>query len=158
MEIVIRFLNAIIKSIEILINAFVKVLDRAIVAIETVSKKIMSLFLSFFRLLFYILPFILFVIIGSSKHWSLIYYIGVVVLGLVFVLFVRDFLITFKDREEEEKSSKIEKAGRIIVIMIILNIITVTYSVVYYLFGISSEEYIRNVLKLALEAVGIVAR
>ncbi len=158
MEIVIRFLNAIIKSIEILINAFVKVLDRAIVAIETVSKKIMSLFLSFFRLLFYILPFILFVIIGSSKHWSLIYYIGVVVLGLVFVLFVRDFLITFKDREEEEKSSKIEKAGRVIVIMIILNIITVTYSVVYYLFGISSEEYIRNVLKLALEAVGIIAR
>ena len=158
MEIVIRFLNVIIKSIEILINAFVKVLDRAIVAIETVSKKIVSLFLSFFRLLFYILPFILFVIIGSSKHWSLIYYIGVVVLGLVFVLFVRDFLITFKDREEEEKSSKTEKAGRVIVIMIILNIITVTYSVVYYLFGISSEKHIQNVLKLALEAVGIIPK
>lgn len=158
MEMVIRFLNAIVKSIDILINAFVKVLDRAIVVIETVSKKIMSLFLSFFRLLFYILPFILFVIIGSLKHWSLIYYIGVVVLGLVFVLFVRDFLIMFKDREEKEKSSKIEKAGCVIVIMIILNIITVTYSVVYYLFGISSEEYIRNVLKLALEAVGIIAR
>jgi len=158
MEMVIRFLNVIIKSIEILIDAFVKVLDRAIVTIETVSKKILSLFLSFFRLLFYILPFILFVIIGSSKHWSLIYYIGVVVLGLVFVLFVRDFLITFKDRKEEGKSSKIEKAGRVIVIMIILNFITVTYAVVYYLFGISSEEYIRNVLKLALEGAGIITK
>ena len=158
MEMVIRFLNAIIKSIEILIDAFVKVLDRAIVTIETVSKKILSLFLSFFRLLFYILPFILFVIIGSSKHWSLIYYIGVVVLALVFVLFVRDFLITFKHSKEEGKSSKIEKAGRVIVIMIILNFITVTYAVVYYLFGISSEEYIRNVLKLALEGAGIITK
>jgi len=158
MEMVVRFLNAIIKSIEILIDAFVKVLDRAIATIETVSKKILSLFLSFFRLLFYILPFILFVIIGSSKHWNLVFYIGVVVLGLVFVLFVRDFLITFKSREEEGESLKIEKAGRVIVIMIILNIITVTYSVVYYLFGISSEEYVRNVLKLALKTVGIIAR
>ena len=157
MEMVIRFLNIIIKSIEILIDAFAKVLDRAIDAIETVSKKILSLFLSFFRLLFYILPFILFVIIGSSKNWSLIYYIGLVVLGLVFVLFVRDFLITFKDKEEK-KSSKIEKAGRVIFIMIILNIITVTYAVFYYLFGISSEEYIQNLLKLALEAFGINAK
>ena len=158
MEMVIRFLNVIIKSIEILIDAFVKILDRAIVTIETVSKKILSLFLSFFRLLFYILPFVLFVIIGSSKHWNLIYYIGVVVLGLVFVLFARDFLITFKDRKEEGKSSKIEKAGRVIVIMIILNFITITYAVAYYLFGINSEEYIRKALKLALEGIGIIPK
>jgi len=110
MEMVIRFLNVIIKSIEILIDAFVKILDRAIVTIETVSKKILSLFLSFFRLLFYILPFVLFVIIGSSKHWNLIYYIGVVVLGLVFVLFARVFLITFKDRKEEGKKLKNRKS------------------------------------------------
>ena len=159
MEIVIRVLNAIIKSIEMFINAIVKVLDRAIVALETVSKKIISLFLSFFRLLFYILPFILFVIIGSSNHWSLIYYVGIVVLGLVIVLFVRDFLIAFKNREEvEEKSSKIEKAGRVFVIMLILNIITVTYSVFYYLLDISLEEYIRDALKLSLEVVGIIPK
>lgn len=159
MEIVIRFLNVIIKSIEMFINAFVKVLDRAIIALETVSKQIISLFLSFFRLLFYILPFILFVIIGSSKHWSLIYYIGIFVLGLVIVLFMRDFLIAFKNREKvEEKSSKIEKAGRVFVIMLILNIITVTYSVFYYLLGISLEEYIRNALILSLEVVGIIPK
>lgn len=157
MEIIIRFLNVIIKSIEILINAFVKVLDRAIVALETVSKQIISLFLSFFRLLFYILPFILFVVIGSLKHWSLIYYIGVVVLALVIVLFVRDFLIAFKNREGvEEKSLKIEKAWRVTFIMFILNIITVAYSVFYYFFGINSEEYVRNALKLFLQNVGII--
>jgi len=157
MEIVIRVLNAIIKSIEMFINAIVKVLDRAIVALETVSKKIISLFLSFFRLLFYILPFILFVTIGSSNNWIMIYYIGIIVLGLVIILFVRDFLIAFKNREEvEEKSSKIEKAGRVFFIILILNIITVTYSVFYYLFGIRSEEYIRNALKLAMEVVGII--
>ncbi len=72
MEIVIRVLNAIIKSIEMFINAIVKVLDRAIVALETVSKKIISLFLSFFRLLFYILPFILFVTIGSLNNWVIV--------------------------------------------------------------------------------------
>lgn len=157
MEIVIRVLNAIIKSIEIFINAIVKVLDRAIIALETVSKKIISLFLSFFRLLFYILPFILFVTIGSLNNWIVIRYIGIIVLGLVIILFVRDFLIAFKNREEvEEKSSKIEKAGRVFFIILILNIITVTYSVFYYLFGIRSEEYIRNALKLAMEAVGII--
>jgi len=159
MGIVIRILNAIIKSIEIFINAIVKVLDRAIVALETVSKKIISLFLSFFRLLFYILPFILFVTIGSSNNWIMIYYIGIIVLGLVIILFVRDFLIAFKNREEvEEKSSKIEKAGRVFFIILILNIITVTYSVFYYLFGIRSEEYIRNALKLAMEVVGIIPK
>lgn len=157
MEMVIRVLNAIIKSIEMFINAIVKVLDRAIVALETVSKKIISLFLSFFRLLFYILPFILFVTIGSLNNWIVIYYIGIIVLGLVIILFVRDFLIAFKNREEvEEKNSKIEKAGRVFFIILILNIITVTYSVFYYLFGIKSEEYIRNALKLAMEVVGII--
>ncbi len=157
MENFIRFLNFIIKSIEMLINSFVKVLDRAIIALETVSKQIISLLLSFFRLIFYILPFILFVVIGSSNDWILIYYTGIAVLALVIVLFLRDFLTAFKNKEEaEEKSPKIVKSGRVTLIMFILNILTVSYSVIYYFFGIHSEEYVRNALKLVLQNIGII--
>ena len=147
MEKIIKILNAAIDAIEIAIGAIAKVLDRAIIAIQSISRKIISLFLAMFRLMFYLLPFVLFILIGQSKDWALLKYIGIVVLIFVAVLFTRDFLVAFKeDNLEEKKEAKIEKAGRVIFIMIVLNVITVGYAILYYFFNINMEQVVGTVL------------
>ncbi len=141
MEKIIKVLNIIISAIELAVAAIARILDKAIVAIQTVSKKIISLFLSIFRLLFYLLPFILFILLGSSKNWVFLYVLGIIVLILVGILFIRDFLVAFKENElGDEKELKVEKAGRVIIIMTILNIVTIGYAILFYFFNISIEK------------------
>ena len=148
MEKIIKILNTIIGAIEIAIDAIAKVLDRAIIAIQSISRKIISLFLSMFRLMFYLLPFVLFILLGQSKDWVLLKYIGVIVLVFVAVLFMRDFLVAFKEENiEEKKEAKIEKAGRVIIIMIVLNVLTVGYAILYYFFSINIEQVVGAVLQ-----------
>nr|VFK39374.1 MAG: hypothetical protein BECKTC1821D_GA0114238_100610 [Candidatus Kentron sp. TC] len=148
MESVIKILNTIIAAIEIAIDEVAKVLDRAIVAIQSVSRKVISLFLAMFRLIFYLLPFVLFIVIGASKQWDFLFYIGIVVLLFVAVLFVRDFLVAFKEENiEDQKEARIEKAGRVIFIMIILNVLTVGYAVLYYFFNINIEQLLGALLQ-----------
>ena len=72
----------------------------------------------------------------------------IVVLVFVAVLFMRDFLVAFKEENiEEKKEAKIEKAGRVISIMIVLNVLTVGYAILYYLFSINIEQVVGAVLQ-----------
>ncbi len=148
METLIKVLNAIIAATGIATDAIVQVLDRTIVVIQNVSKRIITLFLDIFRLLFYLFPFVLFVSIGASKHWWFLSGIGIFFLIFGAFLFIRDFLVAFKSKSIEDRTdAKTEKAGTIIVIMVILNIVTVGYAVLYYFFDISIEQVIGPVLR-----------
>ena len=151
----IRVLNTVIAAIGIAVDAMAKFLDRAIVAIQRVSRKIVTLLLAIFRLLFYLLPFVLFIVIGLSKNWPFLYVIGAIVLVFAAILFVRDLLVAFKeDSIEERKEEKIEHAGRVIVIIIILNILTIGYAALFYFFNISAEQLGAPVLQRWIGSLG----
>ncbi len=148
MEKIIRALNLAINAIEIAVDAIIKVLDRTIIAIQRVSREIISLLLSIFRLLFYLLPFVLLVIIGLSKDWTLLYAVGGIILLFTATLFIRDILEVFREDDiKEEKEKKSEKAGRVIITILILNIVTVGYAALYYLFDISIEQLGNSIIQ-----------
>jgi hypothetical protein len=139
MQTIIKILNLIITSVEIAIDAFIKVIDKSIIAVQSVSIKIVELFLHVFRLLFYLLPFVLFSFIGFSKDWLIMFYIGVGTLGLVIILFIRDFLVALKENDNTSEQQKTPKAGRVIIIVLILNLISIGYALPYFLFDFSLE-------------------
>ena len=151
-EHIVRVLDRIINAIDVLINSFIKLIDYTIKTLENVSRKILSLFSNVLRLSFYILPFILFIIIGNERDWKILFYTGIGVLLLVAVLFVRDLFAQFQgdDKPTEEKTSK---TGRVVFIILLLNIITILYSISYFFFELRLEEVIKGFFQNELSSM-----
>lgn len=138
----IKSLDKLIKTIDIAINSFYKLLDYLIKTFNQVSKKILNLFTNILRLIFYILPFIFMVIIGPQKDWKWMTVTGWAILILVMILFFRDFMAEIRGVSESEVEQKSVHSKRVFLIILILNIVLISYSVTYYLVGISAEKYI----------------
>ena len=99
---IITTLDRLIKTLDIALNSFYKLLDYLIKTFEEVSKKILNLLTNILRVLFYIFPFLLMVIIGPQKDWKWMTITGWVILILVIILFLRDFMAAIRGVSENE--------------------------------------------------------
>lgn len=138
---IVRSLDRIIKMLDIALNAFYKLLDYLIKTFEEVAKKILDLLTNLLRVVFYVLPFIFMIIIGSQKNWFWMSITGWAVIVFVLVLFFRDFIAEIKgDNKTSSQSSPIQ-SKRAFFVILILNVLLISYSFIYYFIGISPEKY-----------------
>jgi hypothetical protein len=142
----VRALDLLGKTVEIFLSAIFKMLDYLIKTLEEVSKKILSLITSFLKLLFYVLPFVLMIVIGRLKEWTWMEITGYSVIGLVFILFMRDF-ISLSRGTQAAQPEKSPYSRRVFLIVLVLNILLVGYSLMYYVAGINSEQYVYNLFQ-----------
>ena len=82
------------------------------------------------------------IIIGPQKQWKWMTITGWAVLILVMILFFRDFMAEIRGVNEEEVEQKSAYSKRVFFIVLLLNIILISYSITYYLAGISAEKYV----------------
>lgn len=138
----IKTLDRFIKTLDIVLNSLYKLLEYLIKTFEDVSKKILNLLTNVFRVLFYVLPFLLMILIGHQKDWKWMTLTGWTILILVMILFLRDFMAAVRgiSANKEEEKSIYSKRGFYVVL--ILNILLASYSVSFYLVGISPEKCI----------------
>lgn len=139
---VVKALDKIINMLGIILNAFYKLLDYLIKTFEEVTKKILDLLTNFFKVVFYILPFVLMIFIGSKKEWFWMSFFGWAVIVFVLVLFFRDFIAEIKKENKVANKNLSTQSRRTIIVILILNILMLSYTLIYCLAGISPEKYI----------------
>ncbi len=146
---VVRALDQIIKMLDIVLNAFYKFLDYLIKTFEEVAKKILDLLTNLLRVVFYILPFIFMIIIGSKKNWFWMSITGWAVILFVLILFFRDFIAEIKGDSKTSSQNLPIQSKRAFIVILVLNILVISYSFIFYVVGISPEKYISNFIKEA---------
>ncbi|MDH7604443.1 MAG: hypothetical protein QHH13_06045 [Melioribacter sp.] len=139
---IVKVLDRIINMLDITLNAFYKFLDYLIKTFEEVAKKILNLLTNLLRVVFYLLPFILMIFIGSTKHWLWMSITGWAVIIFVLILFFRDFIAEIKKDSIGINQSLPTQSKRAFVVIFILNILMLSYTLIYYFVGISPEKYI----------------
>ena len=138
---VIRTLDAIIRGLEMAINAIYRGFDFIINTIDRVSRRVAGLLLSGARLLFYICPFVSMVLIGSWERMDWLFWTGTIFLSLCIALFVRELLSEFKG--VPSKGAELDKPQRyrVFVVVMFLNILAVGY------FLFKNQTAIRSMLR-----------
>ncbi|MGB8952608.1 MAG: hypothetical protein WCC06_08065 [Candidatus Aminicenantales bacterium] len=139
---VVKTLDRIINMLDIALNAFYKFLDYLIKTFEEVAKKILDLLTNLLRVVFYILPFIFMIIIGSQKNWFWMSITGWAVIIFVLVLFFRDFIAEIKGDNKTSSQNMPIQSKRAFIVILILNVLLISYSFIFYFVGISPEKYI----------------
>lgn len=139
---IVKALDRIINMLDVTLNAFYKFLDYLIKTFEEVAKKILDLLTNFLRVIFYILPFILMIFLGSNKNWLWMSITGWAVIIFVLILFFRDFIAEIKKDSKSINQSLPTQSKRAFIVILILNILMLSYTLTYYFVGFSPEKYI----------------
>jgi hypothetical protein len=150
LDTIIKVLDNLGRFVEVLLNSLYKLLDYLIKAFEEVSRKILNLITTILRLMYYILAFILMIILGPQKHWGWMTITGWSVIILVAILFTRDFIAEFRGRKESAPQQALSNPRRVFITVLILNLLMVGYSLLYFIGGISVESLITTKISLLL--------
>lgn len=146
---VVKSLDRIINMLDIALNAFYKFLDYLIKTFEEVAKKILDLLTNLLRVVFYVLPFIFMIVIGSQKNWLWMSITGWAVIIFVIVLFFRDFMAEIKGDNKSLAQNLPKQSKRAFVVILILNLLLVSYAFIYYFIGVNPEQYVLELFKEA---------